>query len=74
MSSTVAPPVEKPVRGFEEVGSGGEGELRGAEFFFEGEEAGLEDDFDDGSGAVGELDDAADVLLDGFVVGGGGRT
>ncbi len=59
--------------GLEEVGSGGEGELGGAEFFFEGEEAGFEDDFDDGSGAVGELDYSADVLLDGLVVGGSGR-
>ncbi len=48
--------------GFEEVGAGGEGEVGGAEFFFEGEQAGFEDDLDDGSGAVGELDDAADVL------------
>ena len=56
--------------GLDEVGSGGEGQLAGAEFFFEGEEAGFEDDFDDGSGAVGQLDYSTDVLLDGFVVGG----
>ncbi len=56
--------------GLEEVGSGGEGDLGGAEFFFEGEEAGFEDDFDDGALGVGEFDDAADVLADGFVVGG----
>ena len=56
--------------GLEEVGAGGESDLGGAELFFEGEEAGLEDDFDDGSGVVGELDDAADVVVDGLVVGG----
>jgi hypothetical protein len=39
--------------GFEEVGSCGESDFGGAEFFFEGEEAGFEDDFDDGSGVVG---------------------
>ena len=56
--------------GLEEVGSGAEGDLGGAELLFEGEEAGLEDDFDDGAGGVGELDDSADVLADGFVVAG----
>jgi len=56
--------------GFEEVGSGGEGELGGAEFLFEGEEAGFEDDLYDGSGGVGEFDDAVNVLTDGLVVGG----
>ena len=56
--------------GLEEVGSGGEGDLGGAQLFFKGEEAGLEDDFDDGSGGVGQLDDAADVLADGLEVGG----
>jgi len=56
--------------GFEEVGTGGESELGGAEFLFEGEEAGFEDDFDDGAFAVGDFDDSADVLTDGLVVGG----
>jgi hypothetical protein len=56
--------------GLEEVGSGGESDLGGAEFFFEGEEAGFEDDLDDGALGVGQFDDAADVLTDSFVVGG----
>ena len=56
--------------GFEEVGAGGESDLGGAEFFFEGEEAGFEDDFDDGAVGVGEFDYAADVLADGVVVRG----
>jgi hypothetical protein len=56
--------------GLEEVGSGGESDLGGAEFFFEGEEAGLEDDLDDGAVGVGEFDYASDVLADGVVVGG----
>jgi hypothetical protein len=56
--------------GFEEVGSGGESDLGGAEFFFEAEKAGFQDDFDDGAVGVGEFDDAADVLADGVVVCG----
>ncbi len=56
--------------GFEEVGSGGEGDLGGAEFFFKGKEAGLEDDFDDRSGGVGEFGYTVDVVEDGFVVAG----
>ena len=48
--------------GLEEVGSGVEGDIGGAEFFFEGEEAGLEDDFDDGSAVgMGELDYTKDI-------------
>ena len=54
----------------EEVGSGREGKLGGAEFFFEVEEAGFEDDFYDGSGCVGELDYAVNFLTDGLIVGG----
>jgi hypothetical protein len=56
--------------GLEEVGPGGEGDVGGAELFLEAEEAGLEDDFDDGSRSVGEFDDAVDVVVDGFVVTG----
>jgi hypothetical protein len=56
--------------GLEEVGAGREGDLRGAEFFFEGEQTGFEDDFDDGALGVREVDDATDVLTDGFVVSG----
>ncbi len=56
--------------GLEEVSAGAERDLGGAEFFFEGEEAGLEDDFDDGAVGMGEFDYTADVLAYGFVVGG----
>ena len=56
--------------GLEEVGAGAEGELGGAELLFEGEEAGLEDDFYDSSGGVGEFDYTSDILAHGFVVTG----
>lgn len=54
--------------GFEEVRPGGESYFAGTEFFLEGEQAGFEDDLDDGTGGVGQFDDAADVLADGFEV------
>src|ERR1700733_7295002 len=56
--------------GLEKVGPGGEGDLGGAELLFEGKEAGLEDDLDDSPAGVGEFDDSANVLADGFEVGG----
>jgi hypothetical protein len=55
--------------GFEEVGARAEREFGGAKFFFEGEKAGFEDNFDDGAVAVSEFDDATDILADSFVVG-----
>ena len=70
MSSAVAPPVEKPVLVLRKSAPAERASLGGAEFLFEGEQAGLEDDLDDGAVGVGEFDDAADVLTDGFVVGG----
>ncbi len=69
MSSTVAPPVEKPVEVLKKVGSGGERELRGAKLLFKGEQAGLEDDLYDGSVAVCQLHYPANVLFDELVVG-----
>src|SRR5580698_327225 len=42
--------------GLQEVCACGECKLRCAEFFFEGEKTGLEDDFDYGSFGVGDLD------------------
>jgi hypothetical protein len=56
--------------GLEEVGAGGEGKLGGAKLLFEGEEAGFEDDFYDGAGGVGDLNDAVDVLANGLIVRG----
>ena len=55
-------------RSFEEVGAGGEGELGGSELFFKGEEAGFEDDFDDGASTVGDFDNTADVLAEEVVI------
>ena len=54
--------------GLDEVGPGGEGEFGGAELFLEGEQAGFEDDLDDGPVGVGEIDDGVDFVLDGVVV------
>ncbi len=73
MSSTVAPPVEKPVLVLTKSAPAARAMFTGSELLLEGEEAGFEDDLYDGPGAVGQLDDSADVLLDGFVVRWFGR-
>ena len=68
MSSIVAPPVEKPVEVLIKSAPAARAISHGAEFLFKAEQAGFEDDFDDGAGPVGKLDDAANIMTDRVVV------
>ena len=56
--------------GLDEIGASFFRSDRGADFFFEGEERGLEDDFADGTAAMAGFDDAADVGFDDVVLAG----
>ena len=68
MSSTVAPPVEKPVEVLMKSAPAARASSEARQLFLEGEQAGFEDDLDDGPTGVGEIDDGVDFVLDGVVV------
>ena len=54
--------------GLQEVGSRGECKIGCAQLLFEGEQAGLENDFHKGTRRVGQFDNPADVLANGLEV------
>ncbi len=70
MSSTVAPPVEKPVLVLMKSAPAERASSEARSFSSKVSRQVSRMDFYDGSCAVGNFDDAADVLFDGFVVGG----